>query len=159
MEEVNAVQQRSAFGRLYHGETSFDFMGKKKIGFTISLVLILMTIGSLFTRGLNLGIDFEGGTQWEFSVASGNPSSTQVREALKDTPARDARILTLSNGGVRVQSSELKTADRELVTQALSNYSKVDASAISIVSVGPTWGEQVSQKALIALLFLVTSTS
>ena len=60
MEEVNTVQRRGAFGRLYHGETSFDFMGKKKIGFTISLVLILMTIGSLFTRGLNLGIDFEG---------------------------------------------------------------------------------------------------
>lgn len=143
----------ATLGDIYHERTNFNFIGRSRIWLGFSSLMVAISIGALLLIGLNLGIDFEGGTQWEFSVASGNPSSTQVREALKDTPARDARILTLSNGGVRVQSSELKTADRELVTQALSNYSKVDASAISIVSVGPTWGEQVSQKALIALLF------
>ena len=55
----------SVWHRLYHGETTFDFIGRRKIGFAISGVLLLLTIGSLFTRGLNLGLDFKGGVAWE----------------------------------------------------------------------------------------------
>jgi preprotein translocase subunit SecF len=55
-------RRRSIWGRLYHGETSIDFVGRTKVWFALSGVLILVGLGSLFTRGLNLGIDFEGGT-------------------------------------------------------------------------------------------------
>ena len=65
MSKDSAISPRGFFGRLYHGETSFDFVGKSKIGFTISIILILLTLGSFFTRGLNLGIDFKGGVAWQ----------------------------------------------------------------------------------------------
>ena len=48
-------------GRLYRGETTFNFIGRRWIGFGFSLALVVITVVSLFARGLNLGIDFKGG--------------------------------------------------------------------------------------------------
>ena len=58
----------SVWHRLYHGGTNFDFVGKRRIGFTISAVLIVVSAISLIFQGLNLGIDFEGGVAWEFQA-------------------------------------------------------------------------------------------
>ena len=75
-----AAPKRSIWSRLYNGETTFDFVGRRRIGFTLSLVLILATAVSLGVRGLNLGIDFEGGVSWE--VASANVSQGDVEGVL-----------------------------------------------------------------------------
>jgi len=53
------------FGRLYHGLTTVDFVGRRKIWFTVSIVIIVLGIGSLAVRGFNLGIQFKGGSSWE----------------------------------------------------------------------------------------------
>ena len=55
----------SLLRRLYRGETTFNFIGRRWLGFGFSLALVVITIVSLFTRGLNLGIDFKGGVAWE----------------------------------------------------------------------------------------------
>ncbi len=73
------------------------------------------------------------------------PSST--------TAATDAKILVLGSDGVRVQTEELKPAQQAAITAALAKYAEVDNSAVSLVTVGPTWGGQVSRKALTALIF------
>jgi preprotein translocase subunit SecF len=52
-------------GRLYHGLTTVDFVGRRKIWFSVSLVIIVLGLGSLGIRGFNLGIDFKGGSSWE----------------------------------------------------------------------------------------------
>ena len=56
----------SLWHRLYHGETNFDFVGKRRIGFIASGILIVASVVSLIFNGLNLVIDFEGGVAWEF---------------------------------------------------------------------------------------------
>ncbi len=61
--------RRSVAGRLYHGETSIDFYGRRWWGLGLSIVLILITVLSLGINGLNLGIDFEGGVSWEVPSA------------------------------------------------------------------------------------------
>ncbi|MFM7686693.1 MAG: hypothetical protein ACKPDI_12330, partial [Actinomycetota bacterium] len=58
-------QRRGLFGRLYHGETSVDFYGKRWLGLGLSAVLLLLSIGSLAVRGLNLSLEFKGGVLWE----------------------------------------------------------------------------------------------
>ena len=49
-------------GRLYRGETSIDFVGKRKIWYSFSALLILASAFTLFTQGLHLGIEFKGGS-------------------------------------------------------------------------------------------------
>jgi preprotein translocase subunit SecF len=157
MSAVATVPQRRGFvGTLrdiYHERTHFDFIGRSWLWAAISGTLVVISLAALLISGLNLGIDFEGGTQWEFKVAKGNVSSGDVRTALNGTAAGDAKILILGNNGVRVQVAELKPAERAKVTEALAKVASVKPSEVSIVDVGPTWGDQVSRKALTALIF------
>src|SRR6187200_1625073 len=75
--------RRSVMGRLYHGETSIDFYGRRWWGLGLSGVLIAITIVSLFVSGLNLGIDFEGGVSWE--VPSSTLTIDEARTALENS--------------------------------------------------------------------------
>ncbi|MCJ7438599.1 MAG: protein translocase subunit SecF [Acidimicrobiia bacterium] len=144
---------RGTVGDIYHERTSFDFIGRSKLWALLSGTAVLISLIALVYSGLNLGIDFEGGTQWEVRRASGAASAEQVRQALADTSATDAKVLVLGNDAVRVQTQELKPAQQDAITAALAKYAGVGESTVSIVTVGPTWGDQVSRKALTALFF------
>ena len=85
---------RSIWYRLYHGETTFDFVGRRRIGFAISGVLLLLTVVSLFGRQLNLGIDFEGGVSWE--TPSANLDQGKV-ESILDGAADHAACLVMEH--------------------------------------------------------------
>ena len=74
--------RRGPWGRLYHGETAIDFWGRRRVGFIISGVLIVVTIVSMLLQGLNLGIDFQGGVAWE--VPSNGQSIDSVRTLLDE---------------------------------------------------------------------------
>jgi preprotein translocase subunit SecF len=111
------------------------------------------SIVALVLSGLNLGIDFEGGTQWQFTVAEGSASASDVRDALEAGEVADAKVLILGDDGVRVQAEALKDADANTVTAALASYAGVESSEVSVTDVGPTWGDQVSRKAITALVF------
>ena len=100
---------RGTLRAIYHERTNFDFVGRSRLWALISGTLMAISIAALLISGLNLGIDFEGGTQWELTVASGEASTDDVRTALDGTRAADARILILGNDGVRVQEAELTT--------------------------------------------------
>jgi preprotein translocase subunit SecF len=147
--------RRSLWYRLYHGETTFDFVGRRKIGFTISLVLLLIGIGSLLTRQLNLGIDFEGGVSWEFEA--NGLSSDDAASILGDNgiAERDAKIQELSGtDGVRlrVQTGDQPPEVEVAVRDALAEASGIPADEVSVSTVSPTWGEQITEKALTALI-------
>src|SRR3982750_626644 len=74
------VKKRNIWSRLYHGETEFDFIGRWKLWFAISGAVILLGLGSLAVRGLNLGIDFTGGNVWQ--VPSNGHSVKDVQDRL-----------------------------------------------------------------------------
>ena len=143
-----------AFRRLYRGETSFDFVGRRKVWFSISAVIIILGLVSLGVRGLNLGIDFKGGQSWTVeakgvtvdqatAAVSGTitPSSVQVvggrtivvEAQVKGTPAQQEKV-------------------RNEVIAELAKLAHTTENQVSFSSVGPTWGGEVSNRALIALL-------
>jgi preprotein translocase subunit SecF len=155
-----AVRERRGFlGTLrdiYHERTHFDFIGRSRWWALLSGTLIVVSVGALVLSGLNLGIDFEGGSQWDVTVQGKAVDIDDVRDALTGTEAQDAKILVLTGSdsdSARVQTDELPPAQRKAVTAALAKYAGVEASDVSFVDVGPTWGDQVTRKALTALVF------
>ncbi|HMK12707.1 MAG TPA: protein translocase subunit SecF [Acidimicrobiales bacterium] len=139
--------------RLYHGETHFDFVGKRRIGFMISGALILISLLSLFTRGLNLGIEFEGGVAWEFP--GGHTSVSETRSTLEKFGINDGKVQTLrgSDGErIRAQAGPQTGATSSGVRQTLAENAQVDIGEVSFTSIGPTWGAEITHKAIRALV-------
>lgn len=152
--------KRSIWSRLYHGETSVDFVGRRRIWFGISLVLVVISIVSFTTRGLNLGIDFEGGVVWE--VPAGDASVADARAAVDQFGLADATIQELqSDEGreIRVESEPLPARQSDQVSNALADLTGSTFDDVIINEVGPTWGNEISEKAIRALIvFMVLVT-
>ncbi len=122
-------KQAGLWHRLYHGETTFDFVGRRRIGFAISGLLIVLSLISLAWRGLNYGIDFEGGVAWEVNATS--VSEDQVASILEDNgiAAGDAKIQTLSSASgerlrvqVGTQPTEVQSAVRQDLAEAAGGH-------------------------------------
>ncbi|HUC33125.1 MAG TPA: protein translocase subunit SecF [Ilumatobacteraceae bacterium] len=148
--------RRGVLGRLYHGETSIDFYGKRWWGLGFSAVLVVVTVVSLIISGLNLSIDFEGGVSW--SVRSESLTEERAREILDDHgvdgSSAKIRILT-TNEGVRtieVQVGDQPDEVRREVQDAYAEEVGLQADDITTSSVSSTWGDTITQKAIKALV-------
>jgi preprotein translocase subunit SecF len=155
----------NAFQRLYHGRTRFDFVRRRRVWFTISGLIILAGAISLGFRGLNLGIDFAGGTSWEVRTATSNLNSTAIvnnaRTALDPLGLGGSTITILgSNRGtqtLQVQAKLNKGSAQTLsqihqVSDALAHVVHAAPGAVSVTQVGPSWGSSVTDKAIQALI-------
>ena len=227
------VRRRHTFADLYHERTDFSFIARSWRWGVVSGVLLVIALGALVLQGLNLGIDFEGGTSWQVKVEGREPSVPDVRDLLEPIGLSEAKVTVLepTSGGeapsVRVQAEVLqdpigevrdalaeatgmKPADvsvaearggakwrvtaedqvteaevrkalegiegidptvkvkgkkvavsvekvpespRDEVTATLAEYAGAKPADVTVNTVGPTWGEQVSRKALQALMY------
>ncbi|MBK5287436.1 MAG: protein translocase subunit SecF [Acidimicrobiia bacterium] len=139
---------------LYHENTAFDFLHRRWRWVLISGALLLISVAGFVIRdGLNLGLDFTGGTSWQLTVAKGQSTSTaDIRALLEQEKVSDPKIVLLGAGGIRVETVT-PTPDREqAVTDALAKYGRIQSASVSVSEVGPSWGEKVSREALIALM-------
>jgi len=152
--------RRSVWSRLYHGETNVDFVGRRKLWFTLSLVAVLVSLVSFATRGLNLGIDFEGGVVWE--VPAGDASVADARGAVDGFGLADATIQELeSDEGreIRVESEDLSSETADQIRAALADLTGSSPNDVEFTQVGATWGEEITEKAIRALVvFMVLVT-
>jgi preprotein translocase subunit SecF len=149
--------------RVYRGETSFDFVGRRRWWFALSGVIILAGVVSLGFRGLDLGITFKGGTAW--TVKAPGITQTQALAAVQAVGLSQPTVELLGSGShqeveVTADLNGLPTATQKAETTkvvgALAKLAKVPQDQVSVTTVGPTWGSQVTQKAVIALIvFLV----
>ena len=163
--------QHSIWFRLYHGETAFDFVGRKWRWFILSGTVILVGIISLSTRGLNFGIDFKGGTAWE--VPTSKVTVAQARDVMGSFGLADSKIqvATGSTGRVVRVEADLKgksdkgpaPTERQRTEQAVSaklaELAHVDVSQVNINDVGPSWGHEITAKAeraLVIFMILIT---
>src|SRR6478735_343744 len=94
--------RKTRWGRLVDSQTAIDFVGRRKIGYTISGILLILTVISMFTRGLNLGIDFEGGVSWDVP-AGPNFSVDDATQVLQDNG--------FSTQGARIQERTSANTD------------------------------------------------
>jgi preprotein translocase subunit SecF len=147
----------SLASRLYHGETSYDFIGRRRLWFSISAVLVLISLGSLIWPGLNFGIDFKGGAV--FRVQPAQPvTEAEVRDAIGPV----AEVVQLSESQpaqLIVQTEVLEPPEVARIRTEMAEVAGVERNEVSTQTIGSKWGSTVSRKALIALLvFLVVVT-
>ncbi len=150
--------RRHTLKDLYHEDTEFDFLHRRWRWVLISTVLIAISVVGFVARdGLNLGLDFTGGTSWQFTTASTkSPSTADLRSLLDAEKIKDPKIVILGAHGVRIEATTVDQALENTVTASLAKYAGIAAPAVSVSEVGPSWGDKVSHEALLALgLFFV----
>jgi preprotein translocase subunit SecF len=145
---VNAIR------RAARGENAIDFAIWWKRGLILSAVLVVISLLSLFTRGLNLGIDFEGGTSWE--VDAPGVSVSDVRDELEGVGQAQAKIQIVGTDIVRVQVDTSDADTQAQVRDVLADVAGVDTSDVNVSTVGPSWGDEITESAVRALvIFLI----
>jgi len=158
-EEFGTVR-RSIWSRLYHGETTFDFVGKRWYGFGLSLIVIVLTLVSLFTRGLNLGIDFEGGVAWEVPAKTLTIDGAKAVLEENGIDADQAKVQTLSGSDgdrLRIQVGDqpedvAAKVQEGLAKAASEGGTEVSVSEVSQAAVSSSWGRSITEKAIRALI-------
>jgi len=233
-DDLPGVTRRHRFSDLYHERTNFQFIKHSKRWAIVSGTLILLSFVALFARGLNFGIDFEGGTSWQVRMAKGHSAHVaEVRDKLRPLGFSDAKVsilsgrngqsvnaqehvvadpiqtirealatyghvtqsdvqftteqsgsgsftfsasksveptkdavnralaktelrgqtVTINKQDVTIAAKKLPVSPTEKVANALAKYAGVSRGDVSISTVGPTWGHEVSQKAIKALIY------
>ncbi len=142
--------------RLLKGETSIKFMAKRKLAIFISIILIIISIGSLVVNGLNFGIDFTGGTLIEVGFAKNHDLNT-IRDVMSDNELGES---TIQNFGsikdvlIRIAPQEgINSA--ELSSKVLDVLKQVDANVEMrrVEFVGPQVGDELTEDGGLAILF------
>ncbi|MFZ4515153.1 MAG: protein translocase subunit SecF [Acidimicrobiia bacterium] len=149
---MKADGTRHTLADIYHERTEFDFVGRSWRWALLSGTLVLVSLIALFANGLNLGIDFRGGTAWVVNVEGKKPSVPEVRAVLDPIGLSGAKVQILGSTTIRVQFETVDQPKQIEVSASLAKYAGVADSAVSVSTVGPTWGNQVTRNALKALL-------
>jgi preprotein translocase subunit SecF len=148
----------STFGQhLYEGRVSFDFVGRRKLWYTISAVVVLLAALAFMVRGFNYGVEFKGGVEFtaKVQVANSDSADDMVRgvEDAGVPEAGDPTVQTSGTDTIRIQTRALTQDQATAVAQSLE---KAGATEVSQNLIGPTYGKQVATKALTGLIvFLV----
>ncbi|MGW0158520.1 protein translocase subunit SecF [Mycobacterium sp. NPDC003323] len=166
---TGSTPQHGFFVRLYTGTGAFEVIGKRKLWYAVSGVIVLVCLLAMLLRGFALGIDFEGGTKVSMPVdgANGQATTEQVETVYSDTFGSPPETVVIVGNGpsatVQIRTETLSNEDTEKLRTALfdafapkGSDGQPSKQAISDSAVSSTWGGQITQKALIALVvFLV----
>ncbi|GAA1870329.1 protein translocase subunit SecF [Actinomadura bangladeshensis] len=139
---------RAATSRIYRGEISADIVGRPKIWYSISGLLLVLSIAGLVFQGLNFGVEFKGGSVFTFKAPSA--SIEQVRTAVTDGGAHQA-IVQKAGGDWRITTESMSSSHVTEVKTSITQELKVPASKVSTQVVGASWGGEIQKKAWQAL--------
>ncbi|MER6980773.1 protein translocase subunit SecF [Streptomyces carpinensis] len=132
--------------RLHRGEVGYDFVKNRKIWYGISILITITAILGLAVRGLNMGIEFQGGAVFT-TPKHMSTSVSQAETYAQDASGHDAIVQKLGDGSLRIQIAGIDTGKSDQIKDALSKDLKVNSEQINADLVGPSWGQQIANKA------------
>jgi len=150
---------------LYTGKRSYNIIGKRKIWYGISALLILMVIVvSILRGGFLFGIEFLGGSQFQVASSAGlNSTEAQVlaqNTVLKVEPGSNPRVTIVGqNSEIRVQTDQLTSDQSVAIQQALAQAYKIKDSDVTTSFIGATWGQDITKQAITGLIAFVILAS
>jgi preprotein translocase subunit SecF len=143
-------------GRLYRGEVSFDFVGRQKLWYTISGLILVISIAALAVRGLHYSVEFTGGDLFQFK-ASG-VSTTQIADVVKNAGGGNDPVVqqlgVASHHLWQVQTNKLNPTVQTTVQDAIAGNLHVPGGAgqVSVTFTSASWGASITHKALEGLI-------
>ena len=138
-------------GRLYSGETSFDFIGKRRRWYSISALFILASIAALAIQGLHLGIEFKGGSSYTVNKSGISVEQARASVASVDIPG-EIIVQKIGDSKIRIQTGALTASQSKGVEAALTQTFDVAIESIDTQIIGPSWGKEITKKALYGLI-------
>ncbi|MGA3489091.1 protein translocase subunit SecF [Micromonosporaceae bacterium DT55] len=151
--------------RLYQGEAGIDIVGRRKLWYSIAIVVALVALLSFGFRGFAFGIDFTGGTKLSVptSVGTLEQAEAQVNTTLGATNGGEVdaaqRVGNAEGEQYEFRTAELSPEEAESVKVQLADAFGLDPQAIGQNGVSASWGDQVSNSALRGLLFFLVLVS
>jgi preprotein translocase subunit SecF len=161
------MSRLTQFGNdLYTGARSFDFIGRRRLWYTIGAAFIIVAISLTALRGgFVLGIEFRGGSEFRVQGTTAieeGPAAATARavDAVDAVVAgSNPRVSIVGGDSVRVQTEQLTTSETDEVRTSLAQEYDVDASEVSASFIGASWGEDITRQAIIALIvFLILAS-
>ncbi|QGU04741.1 protein translocase subunit SecF [Corynebacterium comes] len=154
------MSSMSTFNRLYTGEGGVDFIGRSRLWYWITAVLLVISIGAIGIRGFDLSIDFEGGTK--MNMPAGELVVEEVEETFIDATGVTPEVTQIIGAGesrtLEINSQRLTTGQIDAARAAIfEEHQPLDAAgtpspdAVGDSTVSESWGSTITQRMLIAM--------
>ncbi len=147
-------------GRLYRGEISIDFVSRKKLWYIISGCILAISLLAVLFRGLDFSVEFNGGSAWTVPATAG-VTQTQLEQIVTNgggvnASATEVTPFDHSKPFWQVQAGQLTPGAALRIGSELASEYKLPVDSVPVTTVGASWGSQVTQKAIEALIaFLI----
>ena len=148
---------------LYEGRVSIDFVGKRRLWYSMSALIVIACALGLWLKPLDMGIEFVGGQEYKVSLTpeqTNQETADKIRTAVADTgidPAASPVVTTSGANTILVQTEQLSSSQDTTVKDAIAEVTGVDPKAdISQTGIGASWGKEVAKRSIQGLVvFLV----
>ncbi|HET8664017.1 MAG TPA: protein translocase subunit SecF [Nocardioides sp.] len=147
---------------LYSGRRSIDFVGRTRLWYAISGLIIVTAVLGLYFKGLNFGLEFRGGAQFTVSLPSSQvtqDNADKLRNVVADTgidSAQQVVVTTAGQNSIIVETEPLTPDESDQIVSTIEKAVGVTKSDVSTDEIGPSWGKEVAKRSAIGLcVFLV----
>ncbi|MEY4102344.1 MAG: hypothetical protein RIR88_478 [Actinomycetota bacterium] len=148
----------SQFGNdLYTGKRSINIVARRRLWYSISAVLVLISIvGPILRGGFNFGIEFTGGSEFVISNVSNTSQALATDAVQKVDPAVVPKVSRLGESSMRVQTGQLTDSQTRDMRNALAAAYGVGVANVTSSFIGASWGQDITQQAIRGLIvFLI----
>lgn len=148
----------SLSSRLYRGDLSIDFLGRRRLWYTISLVLVALALAGVLVRGLNTSVEFRGGNDFRVPVpAASSVTDQDVRSAVAGLHLPGASNPTVSTlrgakTTIRVTTAVTGDADTTRIQSVIAKTVGAQTDAVAVTSIGASWGADITRTAVTSLV-------
>ncbi len=147
----------SDFGNdLYSGARSIDFVGRRKIFYIISIVLVILAVALPIARGgFNFGIEFRGGSEFRVSGVEQSQQRVAIDAVREVVPETNPVVTAVGASDLRIQTEQLSPVESEEVRVALANAFNINSSGVASSFIGANWGADITSKAFLGLVVFI----
>jgi preprotein translocase subunit SecF len=151
---------RDLGNRLYSGESSLNIVGRRKLWYAVAAVVVILTVLLPTLRGgFNFGIEFRGGSEFRLTNSQELPQSLAVDAIQSVVPGVQVVVAQVGLADLRIQTEQLADVESEEARLALAKAYGLSDEQVASSFIGPNWGEEVTNQALLGLLIFLVLVS